>query len=298
MPEHRDRRRLCPRQHRDTGQGGVAHQHRPGGRDLAGQGRSVLGGGRVRDGRGDPVQGPHPGRDQRGAPLRGRAGHDEVLRRVRRGLGAAHGRPVRADDPVARVVLSLGIAAHLDMARTIRPVDVVRLDPALIPAVTGRRALASWMVVAYLVTFLVTGPSRTPSAGGAGRSATPASGACTSTTRCTASSCCWAPARPSSPTSPTRPGPHVLAALFGVGAALTLDEFALWLHLDDVYWSREGRSSVDAVLVALVVGCLLLVGVNPFDGDQAAGEAVVALTVVVNLLSPSSRSSRAASCSA
>jgi hypothetical protein len=76
----------------------------------------------------------------------------------------------------------------------------------------------------------------------------------------------------------------VLAVLSGVGAALTLDEFALWLRLDDVYWSREGRSSVDAVLVALVVGCLLLVGANPFDADRAAGEGVVALTVAVNLV--------------
>ena len=54
---------------------------------------------------------------------------------------------------------------------------------------------------------------------------------------------------------PDRPGARVVAVLFGAGAALTLDEFALWLHLEDVYWSREGRSSVDAVLIALVVGC-------------------------------------------
>jgi hypothetical protein len=82
---------------------------------------------------------------------------------------------------------------------------------------------------------------------------------------------------------PDPPWVHVLAVLFGAGAALTLDEFALWLRLDDVYWSRQGRSSVDAVLVALVVGCLLLVGANPLDADDAAGEGVVALTVVGNL---------------
>lgn len=39
------------------------------------------------------------------------------------------------------------------------------------------------------------------------------------------------------------------SALYGVGAALTLDEFALWLRLEDVYWSREGRESVDAVIL-------------------------------------------------
>ena len=39
----------------------------------------------------------------------------------------------------------------------------------------------------------------------------------------------------------------MLAALFGVGAALTLDEFALWFHLDDVYWGEDGRKSIDAI---------------------------------------------------
>jgi hypothetical protein len=45
--------------------------------------------------------------------------------------------------------------------------------------------------------------------------------------------------------------PH--AILFGIGAALTLDEFALWLHLEDVYWAKEGRQSVDAVVIAATV---------------------------------------------
>ena len=39
------------------------------------------------------------------------------------------------------------------------------------------------------------------------------------------------------------------ALVFGVGAALTLDEFALWLNLQDVYWERQGRISIDAVMV-------------------------------------------------
>ncbi len=39
------------------------------------------------------------------------------------------------------------------------------------------------------------------------------------------------------------------ALAYGVGAALTLDEFALWLNLRDVYWERAGRQSVDAVLI-------------------------------------------------
>ena len=39
------------------------------------------------------------------------------------------------------------------------------------------------------------------------------------------------------------------ALLYGVGAALTSDEFALWLRLEDVYWAREGRESIDAVIL-------------------------------------------------
>jgi hypothetical protein len=49
----------------------------------------------------------------------------------------------------------------------------------------------------------------------------------------------------------------IYAVLFGVGLGLTIDEYALWLHLDDVYWAREGRSSIDATLIAL--GLILLV---------------------------------------
>ncbi len=39
------------------------------------------------------------------------------------------------------------------------------------------------------------------------------------------------------------------ALLFGVGAALALDEFALWLNLSDVYWQQQGRESIDAVVI-------------------------------------------------
>jgi hypothetical protein len=48
-----------------------------------------------------------------------------------------------------------------------------------------------------------------------------------------------------------------MSILYGVGAALTLDEFALWLNLKDVYWSREGRSSIDVVIL---FGALLAAG--------------------------------------
>ncbi|QSB16483.1 hypothetical protein JQS43_09475 [Natronosporangium hydrolyticum] len=56
----------------------------------------------------------------------------------------------------------------------------------------------------------------------------------------------------------------VAAAGFGVGTALVLDEFALILHLQDVYWSEEGRASVNALFVVTAVTGLLLVGFQPF----------------------------------
>jgi hypothetical protein len=49
------------------------------------------------------------------------------------------------------------------------------------------------------------------------------------------------------------------ALLYGIGAALTLDEFALWLNLEDVYWTRKGRQSIDAVIL---FGSLLLIGLH------------------------------------
>jgi hypothetical protein len=58
---------------------------------------------------------------------------------------------------------------------------------------------------------------------------------------------------------------HELAAIaVGVGTSLVLDEFALILHLQDVYWTQEGRLSVE--MVSLTAGCLMfaLVGVLPF----------------------------------
>jgi hypothetical protein len=42
---------------------------------------------------------------------------------------------------------------------------------------------------------------------------------------------------------------RLFAILYGVGAALTLDEFALWLNLQNVYWARQGRESIDAVVL-------------------------------------------------
>jgi hypothetical protein len=53
------------------------------------------------------------------------------------------------------------------------------------------------------------------------------------------------------------------AIVFGIGAALVLDEYALILHLSDVYWEEDGRTSVDAVFAAVAVGGLLVLGLHP-----------------------------------
>jgi len=75
----------------------------------------------------------------------------------------------------------------------------------------------------------------------------------------------------------------IYAVLFGIGLGLAIDEYALWLHLDDVYWAREGRSSIDATLIALgLIGFVLLAFVPTRIGDDSF--AVLAFTVAVATL--------------
>jgi hypothetical protein len=59
---------------------------------------------------------------------------------------------------------------------------------------------------------------------------------------------------------PDSPWHEILAVLFGVGTGLTLDEFALWLNLKDVYWEKQGRRSIDAVIIAAMLTGIVLVG--------------------------------------
>jgi hypothetical protein len=82
------------------------------------------------------------------------------------------------------------------------------------------------------------------------------------------------------------------AVVFGVGSALVLDEFALILHLQDVYWSADGRTSVDAVFVAVAVSGLLVLGFNPLslfevgiwrDADSTTARVTVLLLALLNL---------------
>jgi hypothetical protein len=74
-----------------------------------------------------------------------------------------------------------------------------------------------------------------------------------------------------------------LAVLFGIAAGLTLDEFALWLRLDDVYWSQEGRASLDAVIVAALLGGLVVLGLSPIDSSAQGWSIVIALSINVVL---------------
>jgi hypothetical protein len=80
------------------------------------------------------------------------------------------------------------------------------------------------------------------------------------------------------------PGPpfvHILGVFFGVGAALTLDEFALWLYLKDVYWMEEGRASIDAVILAFMLGTVVALGMTPVGIDESAGADVIAVSVAL-----------------
>jgi hypothetical protein len=71
--------------------------------------------------------------------------------------------------------------------------------------------------------------------------------------------------------APDSPWREIAAVFFGIGAGLTLDEFALWLNLKDVYWSEKGRRSIDAVIVAAAICGIVLVG---FSGWIEAATAV------------------------
>jgi hypothetical protein len=86
--------------------------------------------------------------------------------------------------------------------------------------------------------------------------------------------------------SPGHPWSEVLALFFGAGAALALDEFALWLYLDDVYWAEEGQRSIEAILVGGAIGGALLFSASPVgvttDG-AAGGRVAYVVTVVVHL---------------
>jgi hypothetical protein len=76
---------------------------------------------------------------------------------------------------------------------------------------------------------------------------------------------------------------HIAAIVFGIGAGLTMDEFALWLNLQDVYWSPRGRASVDGVVIATLFAGLVVLGTRPFGLDEPASVAGTALVAGATL---------------
>ncbi|MFD5183772.1 hypothetical protein ACFWMQ_14375 [Streptomyces sp. NPDC058372] len=77
------------------------------------------------------------------------------------------------------------------------------------------------------------------------------------------------------------------AVVFGVGAGLVLDEFALILHLSDVYWTEQGRQSVEVVVLAAALGLLVLGGFSPLGvadvgPEEHEGRTGVVVGVLVN----------------
>jgi lysyl-tRNA synthetase class 2 len=59
---------------------------------------------------------------------------------------------------------------------------------------------------------------------------------------------------------PPSPFREIVSVFFGIGAGLTLDEFALWLELKDVYWEKDGRKSVDAMIISVETGVFAGIG--------------------------------------
>jgi lysyl-tRNA synthetase class 2 len=91
---------------------------------------------------------------------------------------------------------------------------------------------------------------------------------------------------------PESPWREIVAVFFGIGVGLTLDEFALWLELKDVYWEKDGRKSVDAMIVAAGLAGMAMIGLSVWarladdvkDGVVAAVGLVGVLGVLLALV--------------
>ena len=80
--------------------------------------------------------------------------------------------------------------------------------------------------------------------------------------------------------APGAPWYQLAALAFGIGGGLTADEFALWVRLDDVYWSEEGRVSLDAVILVSVFMALVVIGTKPFGLSRFLPIGLTAFAVV------------------
>lgn len=85
-------------------------------------------------------------------------------------------------------------------------------------------------------------------------------------------------------------GLDIFALGFGAGAAFVLDEFALTVHLRDVYWTPEGRHSIEVSIIWMLLGLLLLTGIAPFgihdhsEVPRIIGFATVAVAIVLSIV--------------
>jgi hypothetical protein len=94
---------------------------------------------------------------------------------------------------------------------------------------------------------------------------------------------------------PDSPWREIVAVLFAIGMGLTLDEFALWLELKDVYWTQDGRKSVDAMIIAGCIVGALTIGFSSWikladdaaEGVRAAVGVEGALGIIVALVNVS-----------
>jgi lysyl-tRNA synthetase, class II len=86
---------------------------------------------------------------------------------------------------------------------------------------------------------------------------------------------------------PENPWAWILALIFGGAAAMVFDEYALVLHLKDVYWEREGRLSVVAIFIGVTLTAFLVIGLVPLDPYPLSFEnqsrMAVVIFMVVNL---------------
>jgi hypothetical protein len=81
-----------------------------------------------------------------------------------------------------------------------------------------------------------------------------------------------------------KPWGGIVAGVFGTGAGLTLDEFALWTRMEDVYWGEKGRSSLEAVVIVATVGLLVVIGVRPFELSDPGSSIAVSVAIGLSLL--------------
>jgi hypothetical protein len=85
--------------------------------------------------------------------------------------------------------------------------------------------------------------------------------------------------------APDSPWREIVAVFFGIGTGLTLDEYALWLNLKDVYWEKQGRASIDAVIIAAAISGVLLISLRSWiDVTTTVADAIQAIVGAIGLV--------------